>query len=223
MKWLLWKDICLNRALFILAAVGWFVPYVLAWLVSPGSWFVKPIPAGNLVVAAIWSLVLVQLPMAFVGGNAVAGERIDRSAEFLNSLPVSRRRIVSSKLLVMLGATAMVWIPNLVVLASATPFLTPANTIVEQFLPWVRTTLSVGLAMMSVAWLASTLMRSPVFATCMGFLAPAIAFQGGFLLLWLMGYNPVMLSYAWYRGLCLVVALASLLVGARCYLQRVEP
>ena len=55
--------------------------------------------------------------LALLGGNSIAGERVDRSAEFLAYLPVSRGRILASKLLVALAAVPLIWLPNLVILA----------------------------------------------------------------------------------------------------------
>ena len=40
-----------------------------------------------------------QLSIALIGGNAISGERVDRSAEFLYSLPIARRKLLASKLL----------------------------------------------------------------------------------------------------------------------------
>ena len=121
MKWLIWKDYRVNRLAFITALALMVAPHALAAILV---WRGVPMtcPAECFMGSSFYSLGLLQLAFALLGGNSIAGERIDRSAEFLAYLPVSRGRILASKLLVALAAVPLVWLPNLVVLAIAWAF-----------------------------------------------------------------------------------------------------
>ena len=86
MKWLLWREYRLNRWILITGAVLLLLPYlitliVLCWpnAISTGANHI----VDSLIVAAFYSLGISQLTVALLGGNAIAGERADRSAEFL--------------------------------------------------------------------------------------------------------------------------------------------
>src|SRR5208282_1173833 len=118
MKWLLWKDFRVNRVVFIAALVLLIIPHALVAILIWRA-VKQPDPAGLFGPSSFYSLGLLQLVFALLGGNSIAGERFDRSAEFLAYLPVSRGRILASKLLVSLAAVPLVWLPNLAVLATA--------------------------------------------------------------------------------------------------------
>ena len=53
-------------------------------------------------------LMLAGIACALVNGNVFTAERMDRSAQFLDYLPPTRRQILLSKLLVVVGFTLMV-------------------------------------------------------------------------------------------------------------------
>ncbi len=128
MKWLLWKDYRVNRAIFIAALVLLVGPHAVVaiaiWLggLRRGDW------AEGFMISSFYSLGLLQVAMALLGGNSIAGERVDRSAEFLAYLPVSRGRILASKFLVALAAVPLIWLPNLVVLVIAYALLPPFHS-----------------------------------------------------------------------------------------------
>ena len=107
MKWLIWKDYRLNRLIFITALAFLVGPHLLAAILI---WYgAEPPNARGLFFAGstLYSLAFLQLAFALLGGNSIAGERMDRSAEFLAYLPVSRGRILASKLLVALVAVPL--------------------------------------------------------------------------------------------------------------------
>jgi len=255
MKWLLWKDYRANRMIVGMAIFLLVVPHVFVILgvlaTKRGSPANSDIPnlAVGLIVSAAYSLGLLQLVLAFLGGNVIAGERFDRSAEFLASLPVSRRRILASKLLLTLGLLAMIWLPNLLILALALPGmgLGTGGTLASEALVPLRIMPFIGLAVFGVAWLASALGRSPALAACLGMLAPGAVGLALWGLVWALrglvllavpsgvfasaagGIGPALernapvLAEACYDGLCLIVAVVCFVVGTRKYLRGVEP
>ena len=152
MSWLLWREYRLNRWILATAAVAIVISYLFGWLLN--SYFpdeeLKDL-GPNLGLA--WSL----LAVALLAGNAFAGERADRSAEFLAYLPLERRRRLAGKLL--LHGIAVV-----VLVAINLPMIMQ---------PWGFVELGVGICIVfvlySVNWLVSSLQSSPALATVSGF------------------------------------------------------
>lgn len=232
MTWLVWKDFRLNRLIFIVAAVLFVLPYVIPAVVTwyqTGTLFPKN--AMNLrngpAVSCFWSLGLLQLTMALAGGNAIACERMDRSAEFLAYLPISRGRILASKLLVAVGLIAMVWLPNLAVIVSLAGH--PAVLVDKRFLVMFGLMATTGLTFFCVAWFFSAILHSPTFSVCLGMLPPLIV---GMCIATSMatqfhGSGRTAQIFGWYRdlylGICLSLAAICFAGGTFCYLRRVEP
>jgi ABC-type transport system involved in multi-copper enzyme maturation permease subunit len=152
MSWLLWREYRLNRWILVTAAVAIVISYLFGWLLN--SYF----PDEELEdlgpnLGLAWSL----LAVALLAGNAFAGERADRSAEFLAYLPLERRRTLAGKLL--LHGIAVV-----VLVAINLPMI-------KQPLGFVGLGVGIGIALVlySVNWLVSSLQSSPALATVSGF------------------------------------------------------
>ena len=114
MKWLFWKDYRHNRPIVIFGLILLLVPHLFAlggtyWWATHGY---KGVWSHNFAGSSLWSLIMSQLTIAVAAGNAIAGERADRSAEFLASLPIPRRKILVSKLLLVLAITAVIWVTD---------------------------------------------------------------------------------------------------------------
>lgn len=217
MRWLLWKDFRLARPLFVVAVLLVALPHAVAlgtaWSASP------PMRGGSLFTllhdSAIVGLVLSPLPLLFWGGLAMAGERGDRSAEFLNCQPVSRGRILLSKLLVTLVLFAVIWLPNLL--------------FCEWFWYWrpgelrdLEVLALFDLTVFSTAWFFSARLESPVFAACAGLLVLLLLTFGNAIL---MVHFRVPESELFVMSFVLWPSLAvlSLVAGTVHYLRRVEP
>ena len=118
MKWLIWKEYRVQRLVLIVGAVLLVLPYAMVL----GLFRFAPVRGSladwcmGLLVAAAYSVGISQLTMALLGGNAIAGERADRSAEFVAYLPLTRARILAAKLTVVLLGVAAIWVPNLLIL-----------------------------------------------------------------------------------------------------------
>jgi ABC-type transport system involved in multi-copper enzyme maturation permease subunit len=174
-------------------------------------------------ISSVYSIALLQLAFALLGGNSIAGERIDRSAEFLACLPVSRGRNLVSKLLVALAMVPLVWLPNLVVLAIAGTFARPSFNF--DFPSALGTIAVTGLAFFCVAWLFSCMLESPTFSVSAGLIAPLLVVTGVLWVGYLLNFEDAggFVVHDWYVGLCLAISAASFPTGTVCSLRRVEP
>jgi ABC-type transport system involved in multi-copper enzyme maturation permease subunit len=102
------------------------------------------------------------------GGAAFAQERRERSADFLAMLPVTRGKIVASKVIVSLGWPALVWLANLLVMwiaSSIAPGAEMSRVSLQDGL-WraVGASATTGLMMFGVAWMFSSFLKSPTIA-----------------------------------------------------------
>ncbi|HUT90305.1 MAG TPA: hypothetical protein VMY37_12465 [Thermoguttaceae bacterium] len=239
MKWLLWREYRLNRLIRIVGAVLLVLPYVfvliglvaLSWASEPPSIGV-PSPPPAIVAfggAAFYSIFLSLLTLTFLGGNAFAGERADRSAEYLAYLPLSRLRRLAAKLALALGTAVSIWGFNILVLLvlyfvllvtpSEVPSVRPDDVLGPAGLFVVT-----GLVMFSVAWLVSSLQSSPAFAVCSGLISPWLLVIGLQAAAWI--YDPLrfgLIVAVGYAVTCPVLAVVCFSIGTWYYLRRVEP
>jgi ABC-type transport system involved in multi-copper enzyme maturation permease subunit len=234
MRWLLWKDFRVNRLVFIVALVLLVVPHSLAvlalsWTVFSGvlrhDWPMIFLLSGS------WSLALLQLTLALMGGNSIAGERIDRSAEFFAYMPVSRVRAVTSKILVASTLLPLIWLPNVLIMAISAGGVPSSMQLKIGAGPWLGTVAITGLTFFCVAWLFSSMLESPTFSVCAGLIAPFLVWMGILWTVYLLGLDhapfEVEVNEAtlllWYWGLSLAISAASFASGTFYYLRRVEP
>jgi ABC-type transport system involved in multi-copper enzyme maturation permease subunit len=233
MNWLIWKEYRLNRLIVIVGLLLLVVPHALAAIIAwcdpagPRAFDVRNW-SEVFVGSALYSLVVSQLTLALLGGNAIACERIDRSAEFLAYLPVSKVRILAAKMVLPLTFFALIWISNLLILWMIWPagealrgkddFATPL---------WIMA--GVGMVFFSVGWLLSSILESPTFSICGGLITPFLVVVGlgcvAYLLIRIHAWDPVLDEFAawYYPAICVTLAVASFVVGTIYYLRRVEP
>ena len=239
MKWVLWREYRLNRLIRIVGAVLLVVPYIFALIeLAAASWVSEPpaigapSPPGAVVVfggAAFYSIALSVLTTTFLGGNAIAGERADRSAEYLAYLPLSRLRRLAAKLVFALGTAVSIWGFNILVLLvlylsllvtpSEVPSVRPDDVLVPAGLFALT-----GLVMFSVAWLVSSLQSSPTFAVCSGLIAPWLLIIAAVGAAWIwdpLRFGPIV--EVGYAVTCPALALVCFSIGTWYYLRRVEP
>lgn len=213
MKWLIWKEYRLQWLVLLVSLVLLALPYVLPLLAKGHE------RAELLRNAPMAALLLFVVSVSMLGGNAIATERADRSAEFLGFQPIPRYRILLSKLALPLAAASVIWTINLTVLA---------------FRKELDFDLFVGIGVCAmaafsafsafgVAWLVSSFQNSPTFAIGAGIATPlAIGCLIGFVSwLELWPFEAAMfIGFAIIAGL---TGLLSFLGGCSIYLQRVEP
>lgn len=229
MTWLIWKDYRLNRVIVIAGLMLLVMPHAimlaLAWYgVVPPSEDMSMLSA-SFMTSGYFSLGVSQLTLALLGGNLIACERVDRSAEFLAYLPISRARILASKLTLALLIAALIWGPNVLILKLATAEL--PQRAMYQGDPSLATVLGyiavTGFVFFSVGWLLSSMLESPTFAICAGLITPFLVVMGVQTLIWALEYNPDEVAGSWYLRTCLTLAPVCFLAGTLYYLRRVEP
>lgn len=231
MKWLLWRDYRLNRPILITGLVLLLLPYAIALLVflwpkeeSNGWPRNDPSGYGNtpdvLAGLAFYSIGISQLTIAVLGGNAIAGERSDRSAEFIAYLPWKRASRLLSKFLLAALAVLIIWAPNLAVISSSRVFDTAQS---REGLGFTIMAIAVtGLTFYGVGWFLSSLQSSPTFAVAGALLVPLIVIMS-LTTLWefrMIGEGGLEFGYL---GTCSVLALSTFTIGTWLFLQRVEP
>lgn len=227
MKWLLWKEYRANRLVLIVGAVLLLAPYFfLLGMVLRGVLHCNLAELSlGLCGAAAYSIAISQLTLALLGGNVIAGERVDRSAEFLGYLPISRGRALASKLTLVALTVALVWIPNLLVLLLAStgvPERWLASMPAELIGGTIFHSAVTGIVCFSVAWLLSSMLESPTFSICGGLVTPVLIMTAILLVGWQFHPSEDAVSL-WYTGISLVLASACFVAGTAYYLRRVEP
>jgi ABC-type transport system involved in multi-copper enzyme maturation permease subunit len=226
MKWLFWREYRLNRLILITGAVLLLLPCVTALIIAL-RWVPKT--GANIVElffgASVYGLALSQLTLALLGGNAMAGERADRSAEYVAYLPVSRLSRLICKLGLAAVTALVIWGVSLPVLAVLRSIL-PRNYVDEEmlFLAFVAIT---GLVFFCVSWFISSLQSSPTFAICGGLVTPLVIVMIWQAVAWLseMRQGPEFdqIIGIGYTVTCLLVAVICFSVGTWYYLRRIEP
>jgi hypothetical protein len=183
MKWLLWREYRLNRWILVMGGVLVLLPYLGAAI----SLLFQANRDTAYFFAYIASTIFSAMTLAMLGGNAIAGERADRSAEFVAYLPLGSMRVIASKLLLALTSIVVLCVVNLLILMPpvatwpAEQWPTTGN-LPERF-QWSVLLVSASLLIYGVSWFASSILSSPVLATCIGwisaFLSSAPAEEAG--------------------------------------------
>ena len=108
LKTLMWKDFRNHQRFLIAAAVFLLLPHLVAVAATIVNQLgPHAVPEWEWVQffwgASLADLGIAALLTAFIAGNAIAGERADRSAEFTAYLPIHRKDAITSKAIVALG------------------------------------------------------------------------------------------------------------------------
>ena len=236
MNWLLWKEYRNNRVIVFGAATFLILPYVTISMFAcfglgptVGG---KPDFSAIAAISAVLGIMVSQLTLGMLGGHLIAGERADRSAEFLAYLPVSRARLLAGKIALSLLHVALIWGPNLLILQFATAG-SPHAHIDEGIWRMFGYITITGLTFFCVGWLFSSILESPTFAILGGLMTPVLVVLG----VWLAGFISYPLPETawlreqwleenmglWYRGICLPLSPVCFVAGTWYYLRRVEP
>ena len=223
MRALLWKELRNYRTLLLLSAVFMSLPYlVVVFFVNTmdGEGMPEDAWIGNLQTACVVCLGIVVVLTSFVGGNAVAGERVERSAEFMGQLPLSRRTVITSKAVFCLGTCVLLGLVPVVIFIILEFAIRNAPYFQETRWPYAMITLATFL--FGVSWLMSTMLRSPTnAAACAVFSAGAIGMGVA-----LLATKTQIDSNALERGTWVmmpVIGVACFVIGIVYYLRRVEP
>ncbi len=227
MRALLWKDYRVNRVVLLLGACLLLGPYLAgvgyivydAWPEGPPArtW------SQTLLACSSFSLALSMLTVIMLGGNAIAGERADRSAEFLAYLPPSRGQVLGSKVLLALATVAVIGGSNALVADVVCPALGDEWRRTADDLPPRGLLTGKGVLLFGAAWLGSSFLSSPAFAVGLGFLVYAVTSMSLQALSTFTGWPAESQLVGWYIAFCLVVGPACFVAGTVYYLRRKEP
>jgi ABC-type transport system involved in multi-copper enzyme maturation permease subunit len=235
MKWLLWKDYRNNRVVVIAALAFLLVPHLSALVVcclqryywdnnDPWLW------TDSFISSTICSLIVSQLAVGVIAGNVIAGERADRSAEFLVALPIPRKRILASKLLLALAVIAVIWLTDgsALLFLKGMCFLEGMGRWGGQVWPILGYTAITAFLLFSVAWCLSSFLASPTYSVAAGLFTPvllwlSIIFAAFLVKLDIDNEQFERIAEFSYCGICLALAPVCFTVGTWYYLRRVEP
>lgn len=227
MKALLWKEYRQHRQLMVASAIILSAPYLVVLLVGlfatikygpqqPAAW------EHNFAVSGAIALAACVLLAAFFGGNAIAGERGDRSAEFVAYLPISRSSTIVCKAIIAIGACViMLTINSSVVTLCASALSTEPSV---EYYPggMVLATWIAAALVFSVAWGVSSVVTRPATAAATGLGALLILIFASLLIEEALGPKADQATPVWYTVSCLVFG-ATGITGTAYYLHRLEP
>jgi ABC-type transport system involved in multi-copper enzyme maturation permease subunit len=180
-------------------------------------------------VAAVASEAVAVLTLTLLGGHAIAGERDDRSVEFLAYLPVSRWSNMISKLVWPLVMALLVIGVNIAVV-----YLMVKNSklAADQYSRIGLQALITPVAFMwslgfSTAWLGSAVLRSPAFAVVGSILASVSILLATMLIVKFVPATqvryPDQVIWSILAVVVPLIACSCFFAGCRIYLRRVEP
>ena len=226
MKTLLWREFHWNRLVVVMGAAILVLPYLFMLIV--GLWPRKggiSLDESYFAAAAYFSFMLSQLTIAFLGGNAFAGERADRSAEFMAYLPISRKDRLLSKFWLTVIVIAVILVVNLAVFRLADgrfPWqMRDRESDIAEFLRNVAIT---GFVAFGVGWLISSFQSSPTFAVCGGFVVPLLTAMGLSLVVREFEIpDDFRFAFTWYAVICGILGALGFALGTWLFLKRVEP
>jgi ABC-type transport system involved in multi-copper enzyme maturation permease subunit len=235
MNWLLWKDYRQNRVAFYSAAFFMLLPHLaILYVVCRETWLGVAQGHGQwadyFAGAALYGFVFSQLSIAVIGGNAFSGERVDRSAEFLFSLPISRGKIALSKLLVSLALILAIWLITSLILAGLliAPTRWGASDPHDLADIWnvAACAAVVSTTFFCVAWCLSSFLTNATVAVLGGLITPLLVLSGIALTSYLLDLDVNRSGdrfTALFEWTCLTISPICFGLGTWYYLRRVEP
>lgn len=226
-KTLLWKEYRQSRQVLVASVLLLLIPYVVVTTyglvhilrfgeVYEGSW------ANHILQASGYSLLLSVLLCSFISGNAIAGERADRSAEFLGYLPISRISSVAVKAVFAASICMVMLFTNGLVVYLASELLVDVTFSHPSLSTLAIFCVVVAILMFGVSWLVSAIMNRPAIAAVSGLASVVIL---GMILsvvedaLGHQGRTSTRLIATLFGG----VGSACFIAGVVCYLRRIEP
>jgi ABC-type transport system involved in multi-copper enzyme maturation permease subunit len=205
------KDLRVNLVPIVGSAVVLALVYSLSFFENDGS-------NNTYFVMGVFGIIIIVIMAAAYGGIAFAQERRDRSADFLALLPVTRSRIVASKLVAAFLPMAAMWALNTAFLVAA--YLGGRRTAFTSDVPGMLCTYgAIFMLHFGVAWMLSTFLTSPAIATAIALAVTAflgLSFEHFSMQLRSMG--------AFYWAIRMAsVGIACLIAGSIYYIKRIEP
>ena len=210
MKTLLWKDLRLSELCLLAGMIFIIGPYM--FMFNPYTYWY------DFSHAWLTSTVISQLAIALVAGNIITCERADRSATFLSFQGITRKKIITSKLLICSITFFLIFLISLV--PSFWLELLRPNELHEMRQAQVII-YATGFCFFGCCWLMSDLLSGPVAAIVFGLFPPLFIVSGlgitSFYLNW-PGNNE---EY-WYIVFVTAAGLISLVAGTWHFLRSKE-
>lgn len=223
LKTLIKKDFYHQTSFMLAAAIFLVVPYLIA-MVTLITIQMGAHPQENWIqffhAAGVVDIILCVVLIPFFTGNAIAGERADRSAEFLAYLPIKRKTAILSKAIVAFGISTF-----FIVLCTLVYYVL---IYLSDLHPRAMQNVEVGIVvgscvfMFGVAWLVSTFAQSATYAAAAGMFVPISL---GVVLILLNPMEAANRANLWmvYIIISLVMGPLCFIAGVMYYLRRVEP
>ena len=158
--------------------------------------------------------------VALLAGNAVAGGRADRSAEFLAYLPLPRWRVLASKLVLPLITVTAAAGVNIVFVDLR---IRPVEPVELSDLVDLRLFASVLLVVYCAGWLATQFLSSPLYAAVIGVLVPIGVGVKVVVMLDLSGADGNASLTEWLAVINISTAFVCFSLGTWVFLRRHEP
>jgi hypothetical protein len=227
MRALLWKDYRLNHGLLVVAAVLLFAPYVVILALAVRDRLSEQVlhwqNADVLALGSTFSMLVSQVSLIILSGNAIACERSDRSTEFLAALPPTRGLVLASKMTVFVTAVTVIWAVNAIAFHIIAPAFGPISAALfgprDPFWPACA---AMSALFSGAGWFWSARLDSPAIAISHGIATIVLGWLALFIALTLGMGLPQLGDVG---GMCILLGLGIVLFGNGClhYLRTVEP
>ena len=218
MFWLLWREYRLNRLILVTGGVLVLLPMVVATVFKYDR-------TTDFYPAWAASTLFGYLTVAMLAGNAIAGERADRSAEFVAYLPLARWHRLASKLILFLITFIAIWA---VTFWGANQLTLPAETahIVD-----LRVFVINVLVTYSIGWLFTSFLSSPTYASVVAGSSLVVVLLALALVAHILGLPMHQIDNSdahetliqWYAMIGLPLAIVCFSMGTWNYLRRADP
>jgi ABC-type transport system involved in multi-copper enzyme maturation permease subunit len=219
MKMLLWKDYRLSRICLIAGAMLLAAPYIIMFINAIlRQIFLVNISSDYFSEAWMFSAMISQFTMALLAGNIIAGERADRSAEFLAFQGASRTMLVASKLITCILVFAIICTINIIISLWIIPsdnFGKASDLLIQSII--------VGIYFFGSCWFFSSFPLSPVAATVFGTIVPYLVLCTPVVIAYLFGLVDDKKNYSTLVFSVLIgVGITLLIAGTWRYLRSKE-
>lgn len=228
---LVWKDLRVNSLPLKAGTAMWLAPYGLAAMIvgTTTSLWDEATPnaawAVLLATGSYFSVMCSQAALAMLSGHSISAERTDRSAEFLAYLPPSKRQILASKIIVLAGAAAVVWVGSCGVRLFAEWLAGDGNS-TELLLanqPPLARLAAIGMAGIGGGWCASAMLESSGPSVTLAFATPLVVLALVSLATYLTGWPDQFTFARVYFTSCTVTGIVLFAAGCVYFLRRIEP
>jgi ABC-type transport system involved in multi-copper enzyme maturation permease subunit len=213
MKMLLWKDLRLSE-LCLLAGVMFIIdPYM--FMFNPYAYWY------DFNHAWVISTVISQLTMALVAGNIIACERADRSAAFLAFQGITRKKIITSKLIICFITFISIYVISFISIFWLDKLKFGERDVIV-IIQLHASIFATGFCFIGCCWLLSDLITNSVAAIVFGLLPPGIIACGLSITSEYLHWPRNEAYPYWYTAFVAAAGLISLIAGTWHFIMSKE-